>query len=86
MPEICRFCGIIVVMYHNDHPPPHFHAKYAEYKAKIAILDGAVIEGRMPTRALSLLEEWRSAHIEELMNCWAHVMAREAPGKIEPLE
>ncbi|WP_375502311.1 DUF4160 domain-containing protein [uncultured Nostoc sp.] len=26
MPEICRFLGIIITMYYNDHPPPHFHA------------------------------------------------------------
>ncbi len=29
MPEICRFLGIVIAMYHNDHAPPHFHAKYS---------------------------------------------------------
>ncbi len=28
MPEICRFLGIIITMYYNDHPPPHFHVRY----------------------------------------------------------
>ena len=28
MPEISRFFGILISMYYNDHPPPHFHAKY----------------------------------------------------------
>lgn len=57
MPEISRFFGIIITMYHNDHPPPHFHAKYAEHKAKIAIASGQVIAGAMPRRALDLIEE-----------------------------
>jgi hypothetical protein len=29
MPEISRFYGIVIRMYHNDHAPPHFHAYYS---------------------------------------------------------
>ena len=25
MPELCRFFGIIIRMYYNDHDPSHFH-------------------------------------------------------------
>lgn len=28
MPELCRFLGIVIQMYFNDHMPPHFHALY----------------------------------------------------------
>ena len=28
MPEISRFLGIIITMYYNNHPPPHFHVRY----------------------------------------------------------
>ena len=28
MPEICRFLGIVIKMFVNDHNPPHFHAEY----------------------------------------------------------
>ncbi|HSP33885.1 MAG TPA: DUF4160 domain-containing protein [Thermoanaerobaculia bacterium] len=28
MPEICRFFGIVIAMFHDEHPPPHFHARY----------------------------------------------------------
>jgi len=27
MPEISRFYGIVIKMFHNDHEPPHFHAE-----------------------------------------------------------
>jgi hypothetical protein len=37
MPELSRFLGIVIAMYYRDHPPPHFHAVYAEYEATINI-------------------------------------------------
>ena len=33
MPEISRFFGIVIKMYFDQHPPPHFHAEYGEFKA-----------------------------------------------------
>ncbi len=29
MPTISTFYGILVQMFWNDHPPPHFHVRYA---------------------------------------------------------
>ena len=37
MPEICRFYGIIIYMFFNDHNPPHFKVKYSEFEANILI-------------------------------------------------
>jgi len=37
MPEICRFLGIVIAMYHREHGVPHFHAVYGEHDAVIAI-------------------------------------------------
>ena len=51
MPEISRFLGIIIYMYFDEHPPPHFHAKYGSYEILVYLDDGAV-EGRFPRRAL----------------------------------
>lgn len=28
VPEISRFFGIVITMYYDEHPPPHFHARY----------------------------------------------------------
>jgi hypothetical protein len=57
MPEISRFLGIIITMYLNEHNPPHFHARYGEYKAEIAIETLSVIAGRLPPRVLGLVME-----------------------------
>lgn len=44
MPEICRFFGIIVGMYYDDHAPPHVHAVY---QGNLALVDfgGNVLRG-----------------------------------------
>ena len=62
MPEISCSLGIVIYMHFNDHNPPHFHAKYGNFKAIIAIDNLAIIEGNMPPKALALLMEWASIH------------------------
>ena len=47
MPEISRFFGIIIAMYYNDHPPPHFHVRYGQQKAIIGIQSLAILEGKL---------------------------------------
>ena len=37
MPEICRFYGIVIRMYFDDHPPPHSHAVYGDDEAVAGI-------------------------------------------------
>jgi hypothetical protein len=36
MPELCRFYGIVVKMFYDDHNPPHFHAEYGEHEMRTA--------------------------------------------------
>jgi hypothetical protein len=51
MPEISRFYGIVIRMYYDDHPPPHFHAHYGEDEALINIHTMAIVAGQLPPRA-----------------------------------
>jgi len=50
MPELSRFYGIVVRMFFNDHPPPHFHANYGPDEALFAIETLSLIAGRIPAR------------------------------------
>ena len=61
MPVISRFLGIIILMYWRDHNPPHFHAKYGDYEILVS-LEGQIMEGRFPKRALRLVLEWMDMH------------------------
>ncbi len=85
MPEICRFYGIVIRMFFNDHNPPHFHAEYGEEVALIEIQSLAVFAGGLPPRALGLVMEWASLHREELMILWENARAQRPLHAIDPL-
>lgn len=85
MPEISRFFGIIITMYWNDHNPPHFHAQYGEHEAIIS-LNGVVMDGKIPRRALSMALEWLALHRDELLENWTRCKERKPLLTIEPLE
>jgi len=86
VPEISRFFGIVIAINYNDHQPPHFHARYGEYKALIAIPTLTLLRGRLPARALGLTIEWASRHQDELMDNWERARHHEPLIRIEPLE
>lgn len=85
MPVISRFFGVIIYMYWRDHVPPHFHAKYQDQEAAITIETGEVA-GELSRRALVMVEEWRQAHKEELLQNWKLAEQKKALRRIEPLE
>jgi len=85
MPEISRFFGIIIAMFHGDDNPPHFHAHYGEHRAIIRIEDFAVLEGTLPLRALGLVMEWAEIHRDELLKDWELASENKPLLRIEPL-
>ena len=85
MPIISIFRGIKIMMYYNDHMPPHFHAEYAEYKCIVDIIAGCVIEGSLPSRQLKLVLAWAVLHQDELMQNWELSKAQSQMIRIDPL-
>lgn len=84
MPQLSRFYGIVILMFFNDHAPPHFHARYAGRKGRFA-LDGTKIDGDLPRRAENLIADWVALHGDELADCWERAVRNEPTGSIEPL-
>jgi len=80
MPILSVFFGIIVRMWHDDHPPPHIHVEYQGFEALVEIRTGEVLEGRLPRRATLIVREWCLAHQFELLANW------ERAQRFEPLE
>jgi len=70
MPEICRFLGIIITMYFDEHNPPHFHVRYNEYRASFEISSLNVVAGSVPAKVRGLVEEWAELHKDELLSMW----------------
>jgi hypothetical protein len=82
MPEICRFYGVVVYMYYNDHTPPHFKVKYGEFEANILIENGNLMNGDFPLSKLKLVQAWLEIHREEILQIWNSKHFR----KIRPLK
>jgi hypothetical protein len=85
MPEISRFYGIVIHMFFNEHPPPHFHAKYGEFEVAININNLSILHGIFPSRALGMTIEWASAHQQELKRLWEKLRDGQPIERIEPL-
>ena len=86
MPEISRFFGVIIAMFYNDHAPPHFHARYGEQRAIIAIDSLTVLSGRLSPRVLGLVMEWGAQHQDELREDWRLAQQQAPLRPIAPLE
>ena len=86
MPEISRFFGIIIAMFYDDHAPPHFHVRYGEQKAIIAIDTLTILRGQLAPRVRGLVLEWAALHKEELLEDWTLAKNQAPLKKIQPLE
>lgn len=88
MPTLSMFYGIVVRMYYapREHPPPHFHAYYGEYKAVVNIGSCEITDGYLPVKQTKLILAWAELHKDELLADWTLVMNGEAPFKINPLQ
>lgn len=72
MPVIARFYGMIIKMYfqQSEHSPPHIHAVYGEYMGAVDIRTLDMLEGDLPSKALTLVQEWTKLHQTELLAMW----------------
>lgn len=87
MAEICRFYGIIIQMFGNDHNPPHFHVIYNEFRAIIEIESGEILQGSLPGKQLKYVQVWSDIHKEELLKNFTTLKSEiQSYSKIKSLE
>lgn len=53
MPEVSRFYGIIILMFADDHNPPHIHVRYGDRRASITIKNG-LVTGQLARKELPM--------------------------------
>lgn len=82
MPNAAAFDGIKIMFYNDEHPPPHFHAVYAEHEAMIEIATLEVLEGSLPLPKLRKVKAWAAERREALMLGWVTCRSELPPGKI----
>jgi hypothetical protein len=85
VPTISSFYGILIQMFWQDHPPPHFHVRYAGFRARISIPDLALVSGSLQPTAYRLVLEWARLDQAELMENWTLCQQQTRPKTIEPL-
>jgi hypothetical protein len=37
MPVVAIVDGMLILLFFNDHDPPHFHVEYGEHRARVSI-------------------------------------------------
>ncbi len=88
MPSISMFYGIIIYLYFKDnkqHKNPHIHVRYQENEAIVAIPDGEILDGNIPSSKMKLLQAWIELHKDELIADWELAVSGQQPYKIDPL-
>jgi hypothetical protein len=58
MPTIETIDNIKIDIYSRDHPPPHFHVKYAEFEELIIIATLETYAGKMPKVQRKKVIDW----------------------------
>ena len=86
MPEVSRFFGIVVRMFHREHAPAHFHAEYGSDEVLVNIDTLEVYRGELPPKELAMILRWAAVHHDELRANWRRAR-REVPlHRIAPLD
>ena len=86
LPIISAFFGIVIKIFHGDHPPPHIHVEYGEFEAQFEIESSRLIAGRLPPRAQKLAKEWLKLRRSEVLKAWGTAEKFGTPRRINPLE
>ena len=70
MPTFFIIDGVKIVLYFNDHNPPHFHAIIAEYDALVEIETVEIMQGELPKNKRQRVLEWAQNHRDQLWEIW----------------
>lgn len=83
MPTVAIVDGIKIEFYHDDHPPPHFHAIVAEFDAQIDIETLEVVRGYLKRPQYRKVKEWAQTRKPRLRDAWEACREDQSPGRVE---
>lgn len=76
MPTIKIIDSIKIDIYSREHPPPHFHAIYAEYEELIIIESLDTYAGRLPKNQRDKVIDWAEDKKEFLLENFKRLNSR----------
>lgn len=65
-----RINGLKIYIYANEHPPPHFHVRAADFDAVFALDDCSLIRGTVNRKTRDLIEFYHASAKEKLIDVW----------------
>ena len=83
MPTVAIVDAVKIQFYAKEHPPPHFHARIAEYQAVIDIDELKVTEGFLPIAKKRKVLAWAATRQDKLRRAFEQVIAHEPVEDIE---
>jgi hypothetical protein len=87
VPTISTFWHITIMMFWNEHVPPHFHVRTKDgMKASINIETLEVLEGDLKRKTLWVVQQWAELHQAELRANWELCRQHANPNAIAPWE
>jgi hypothetical protein len=82
---VARVSGLSVIIWSDEHPPPHFHVRYQGEDASFSIIDCARLAG---TDGLERYERrirnWWESHRHDLIQKWNELRPADCP--VGPIE
>jgi len=82
MPTVAIVDGVAIRFYPDEHPPPHFHAVFAEFAAQIRIAPPKVLHGSLLPSKMKAVLSWANENREGLMDAWMALEAGHKPRKL----
>lgn len=76
MPTLAIIDGISILMFPNDHDPPHFHVRFSGRTGKFDISTGRMIKGTINRRTIKKVQGWIPANRSMLLQAWTISQSR----------
>ena len=76
MPALTTIDNIKIDIYSREHPPPHFHAKYAEYEELIIIETLETYTGSLPKTQRKKAMDWAENNKQFLLDIFNQLNPR----------
>ena len=83
MPKVAVFEGIVVAVYSNEHPPPHFHVRFAEHQAVFDMATLEIVDGFLPVAKRRIVVEWAGSRRRLLLRAFEQAIAHD---RVDPIE
>ena len=77
MPTVAIVEGVKIQFYANDHPPPHFHAEFGEYRAVFLIASLEIIRGSLPEAKRRAVVQWASSRKDAMTATFVRAISKQ---------